>query len=319
MSKFSRTFTGLGTENVLTLYEPRVDYLLEKSENLVEKYESILTINRMNSEVISVNSHAGKHPVVVSRIAFEIIKKAVLISRANLGFNVAIGPVVKQWGVGFTGANLPSKTKIKELMEITNPRDIILDQENSSVFLKHEGMKIDLGGIGKGYIADALKDFWIRNGVKKGVINLGGNILLVGQGSRDFNRWKIGIQSPLGIRDASMGTVESEGCSVVTSGIYERFFNKNGRRYHHIFDPKTGYPVDNDVLAVTVITKTSVDGEIWSSLAFYNGPEKTKKLIGNNDHVKYIFIMKNRDVIISDDLYGNFKIVDPNYSLNPRK
>lgn len=315
MQMISKTFDGLGTKNILTLYEPRIDILLDGAGEIINNYESLLTINRNKSEIISINNAAGKHPVKVSDIVYQLVKKAVEVSKSNLGFDVAIGPLVQEWRIGFDDAHVPTNDRIKELVKVIDPNKIKLDDNKKTVFLETSGMKLDLGGIGKGYIADAIKEYWLQNGVQRGIINLGGNVLLVGNGPRHDDLWKVGIQSPTGYRDQSIGTVMVKPCSVVTSGIYERFLNKNGHNYHHIFDPKSGRPLETNLKSVTVFTNTSLEGEVWSSLAFFNGPEQTKKLVGNQNSIGYVFITNDNKVVISENLRSSFEIKNKDYLL----
>lgn len=314
MDGVSKTFRGLGTKNILTLIDPPIEELLEQGGQIIHDYEDILTINQPESEIIAINQAAGLHPVSVSEVAYDLVKKAVQVSRAKLGFDVAIGPLVQEWRIGFQDAHVPSDDKIKRLLNVIDPNKIHLDDEKRSVFLEESGMQLDMGGIGKGYIADAIKTMWLQNSVTQGIINLGGNVLLVGPGLHG-QRWKVGVQDPTGSRNQSMGIIETTPCSVVTSGVYERFLNKAGHTYHHIFDPATGYPLETDLKSVTVFTPTSLEGEIWSSLAFFNGPQKTAEMLQHNDQIGYVFITNENKVIVSDNLITKFKLIDHNFEL----
>lgn len=270
--KHSMTHRALGTRIVLTIYGDQYYPLLSQTMQLIDGYEDRLTVNRPVSEVMSVNQAAGKLPKLVSQSTYDLIKLAVRYSRENFGFNALIGPLVKLWKIGFEGANVPSDVAIKERLKLTDPYQVLLDDDNRTVFLEQAGMELDLGGIAKGYIADRIRDFWLANGVPAGIINLGGNLLFVGKSPRRADgQWIIGVQDPQLKRGQDMEIVRQPACSAVTSGIYERFLVKNGKRYHHLLDPRTGYPLDTDLSSVTVFTDQSVLGEVEAKRLFFNG------------------------------------------------
>lgn len=270
--KHSMVHRALGTKIVLTIYGDKYFPLLSQSMELIDGYEDRLTVNRPVSEVMAVNQAAGKMPKMVSTSTYDLIKLAVHYSRANFGFNALIGPLVKLWKIGFAGANVPSDAAIKNRLQLTDPYQVLLDDENRTVFLEQAGMELDLGGIAKGYIADRLRDFWLAHGVPAGIINLGGNLLFVGRSPRRADgQWLIGVQDPQLQRGHDLEVVRRPACSAVTSGIYERFLVKNGKRYHHLLDPRTGYPLETDLSSVTVFTDQSVLGEVEAKRLFFNG------------------------------------------------
>ena len=227
-----------------------------------------------------------------------MVKLAVEKSRENFGFNALIGPVVKLWHIGFKGAHVPKDSEIKERMLLTDPFKVVLDDQNQTVFLKMKGMELDLGGIAKGWIADRIRDLWLAYGVEAGIINLGGNILLVGDSPKRANgQWVIGIQDPKEPRGDNITSVMVAQCSAVTSGTYERYLVVDGHKYHHLIDPRTGYPVETDLAGVTTFTKTSVDAEIECKRLFFAGhpmknwrddPDRIGAIfVYNDEHVEY--------------------------------
>ncbi|MCT7858221.1 MAG: FAD:protein FMN transferase, partial [Lactobacillus crispatus] len=171
---------ALGTSITLQIFGTQNRDLLQKSFDLIDHYEDIFTVNRDESEVMDINHAAGEHPVQVSSAVYGLVKLAVEKSRENFGFNALIGPVVKLWHIGFKGAHVPKDEEIKDRMLLTDPFKVVLNDSDQSVFLKMKGMELDLGGIAKGWIADRIRDLWRAYGVEAGIINLGGNILLVG-------------------------------------------------------------------------------------------------------------------------------------------
>lgn len=309
MTNFTNTYHALGTEIKLTVFQKEQVPALDKANDLVQYCEDLLTVNRTESEIMSINHASGKGAVEVSEISYDLVKRAVQVSQENHGFNAAIGPLVKLWHIGFSDAEVPSDSEIAHTLRLTNPKRIMLNDRDKSVFLLDEGMELDLGGIAKGYIADAIKRMWLEQGIDQGIINLGGNVLLVGRSIHESGLWKVGVQSPFDTRNEPIGLLDIPDYSIVTSGIYERFLNKDGHSYHHIMDPKTGYPVETDLLGVTVISPKSIDGEIWSSLGFYNGYEGTRKLL-TDPRIGLIFVYKDMTVRLTDNLRDKFKITD---------
>ena len=293
---------ALGTSITLQIFGARDKNVINDSFNLIDHYEDLLTVNRDESEVMDVNHAAGKHPVQVSSGTYDLIKLAVEESRKNFGFNALIGPVVKLWAIGFKGAHVPTDDQIKERMKLIDPFSVDLNDTDQTVFLKKSGMELDLGGIAKGWIADRIKDFWMAYGVHAGIINLGGNILLVGDSpKRTSGQWSVGVQDPKEPRGNNIASVMVPQCSAVTSGTYERYLVVDGHKYHHLIDPRTGYPVETDLAGVTTFTKYSVEAEIECKRLFFAG----KPVAGwhdNPDRIGAVFVYNDEHVE-----YDNFQ------------
>lgn len=280
---------------------------------LIKRYEDLFTVNRADSQVMDINRAAGRHPVVVSRPVFELIKCAKAASMVhNSAFNLAIGPLVKLWRIGFKGDCVPPAEEIAARLRITRTQDVILDEAAGSVFLAQVGMEIDLGAIAKGFIADRVRDYLHQQGIHNGLINLGGNVQTLGtpQGN-----WSIGVKKPFAEADALVGSIEVVNKSVVTSGTYERYFEQDGKRWHHILDPRNGYPLDNELDSVTIISSDSLDGDIWTTLIFGLGVEKGCALLKQRDDIEAIFVTKNRDIILSSQRQFRFTPLDDSYRL----
>lgn len=268
----SKVGRGLGTVITLQIFGDENEKILDESFDLIAGYEDRLTVNRDHSEVMSINHAAGQQPVTVSNSTYQLIKLAVEESKKNYGFNALIGPVVKAWHIGFNGAHIPSDEEIKAKMQLTNPDDVVLNDVDQSVFLTKKGMELDLGGIAKGYIADRIRDLWHAYDVRAGIINLGGNVLFVNSSPKRANgKWILGIQDPRQKRGINLTTATVDECSAVTSGTYERFLEINGKKYHHIIDPQTGYPVQTHVAGVTLFTRDSVQAELECKRLFFAG------------------------------------------------
>ena len=291
---------ALGTSITLQIFGARDKNIINDSFNLIDHYEDLLTVNRDESEVMDVNHAAGKHPVQVSSGTYDLIKLAVEESRKNFGFNALIGPVVKLWAIGFKDAHVPTDDQIKERMKLIDPFSVDLNDVNQTVFLKKSGMELDLGGIAKGWIADRIKDYWMAYGVHAGIINLGGNILLVGDSpKRASGQWSVGVQDPKEPRGNNIASVMVPQCSAVTSGTYERYLEVDGHKYHHLIDPRTGYPVETNLAGVTTFTKYSVEAEIECKRLFFAG----KPVAGwhdNPDRIGAVFVYNDEHVEYDD-------------------
>lgn len=312
MELVNKQHHALGTVinlSIASIYQ--VD-ILEKTIKMIDDFEDRLTVNRPSSEVMEINHQAGKQAVQVSETTYRLIEKAVEVSRWQLGFNVAIGPLVKLWKIGFDGANKPSHAQILERIKLIDPQAIILNAQNRSVFLKKEGMELDLGGIAKGFIADEIRAYWQSEHVASGIIDLGGNVLLVGRSQHPDAKWKVGIQNPIKPRHVPLGVLHIPEKSVGTSGIYERKLIVEGQTYHHMFDSATGYPIANNLASVSIVSYRSIDGEIWSTICFYQGIEKGKALLANQPGIEAVFITRDLKVYVTDGLQNCFNEIANN-------
>lgn len=281
--------------------------------NLIKKYEDLFTVNRTPSQVMAINHAAGLHPVVVSRPVYELIKCAKAASMLpESAFNLAIGPLVKLWRIGFKGDSVPLAEEIAARLRLTRAQDVVLDDAASSVYLTQPGMEIDLGAIAKGYIADRVRDYLQQQGTFTGLINLGGNVQTLATPQKT---WSIGLKKPFGAADELVGTIDVANKSVVTSGIYERWFEQDGKRWHHILDPRTGYPLENELESVTVISADSLDGDIWTTLLFGLGVGKGMRALCEREDIEAIFITKNRDIILSSQRQFRYTHSDERYRL----
>ena len=303
----------MGSPILLKLFEHN-ESLASRVFRLIKQQENIFTVNRPHSEVMAVNHAAGSDPVEVSQPVYELIKRAKAVSLLDDSlFNFTIGPLVKRWKIGFKGHSVPAASDLQSLLALTNPRDVVLDDAARSVFLQHAGMEIDLGAIAKGYIADVVRDFLLAEQVPQGLINLGGNVQTLGASGQEG--WGIGLKKPFAAEDTLLGVIHVSNKSVVTSGIYERYFELDGRRYHHILDPKTGYPLDNELQSVTVISEDSIDGDIYTTLLYGMGVEKSLEYLQDLAHIEAIFVTKQQQIVCSSQRQFGFTLLDNSYQL----
>ena len=266
--------------------------ILDDAVGMLKMYEHRFSANDDSSELMVINHNAGIKAVEVHPDLFDLIKIGKVHSCSPNSFlNIAIGPIVQTWRIGFNDVKVPTKQEIDDLLEITDPNQIILDEEKQSVFLAKKGMAINLGALAKGYIADLMIDYMKKRGVDSGLINLGGNVLAFGDAKHNPDlMWRIGIQNPMEPRGNHLCTIGIKNQSVVTSGIYERKHTENGKTYHHILNPKTGYPVETNVAGLSIISTASVDGEIWTTRLFGKSVEDILDEVNNLPDIEAVVV-----------------------------
>lgn len=235
---------------------------------------------------------------------------------------MAIGPITDLWRIGFDDARKPTQKEIDEALNHVDYTKIQFNDDKQTVYLEEKGMALDLGAIAKGYIADEVADVLKEQGVTSAVIDLGGNVLVVGHSWLGENEdWNIGIQDPNSARGTILGAIKESDKTVVTSGIYERYLEVDGKRYHHIFDSRTGYPYENELASVTIITEKSIDGDGLSTVAFDKGVKEGLAYIESNtpSGTDAIFVTKEDRVYVTKDIEGLFQLNEESgYTLGDR-
>ena len=308
----------MGTVIQLKIYGINAEAASEKAIKRIGEIESEMSVNIKTSEISKLNAKAGISEEKISSDTYSVIKKSIEYSKLSGGaLDATIEPIVKLWGIGTDKERVPSKNEISEKLKLVNYKDIILDDKNSTVKLKRAGQAIDLGAIAKGYTADELKKVLLANKISSAIINLGGNVFAVGK-KLDGTNWNVGIQNPLDTRGQYLGTVSVADKSIVTSGNYERFFIKDGKRYHHIFDPKTGYPAEQGLISTTIISDKSIDGDALSTSTYILGLEKGLKLVESIKGVEAIFITADKKVYTTPGLKGIFNLTNKEFTYEER-
>lgn len=300
----SHSLRLMGASIHLTIFHEDAQNLLLQSEQLLHLYKNRFSANDADSELMEINLQAGKKAVQVHPELFELIELGKKHSiAANSHLNIAIGPLVQTWRIGFSDAKLPSEEEIQRLLKITDPEEIVLNDSNREVYLSKEGMRIDLGALAKGYIADKLKEFLVEQGVQSGIIDLGGNILTIGENPTFHRPWRIGIQNPVLDRGEHVAVIEVSDASVVTSGIYERQLVVDGKTYHHIFDRTTGYPMETELASITIVAEKSVDCEIWTTRLFGQNPYDIIEEIEQQPGLEAFVITKNQKMMYTSGIH----------------
>jgi thiamine biosynthesis lipoprotein len=308
----------LGTLCKITTYGSAEKAVTAAFDRIAE-IDAHMSVNRTDSEVARVNAAAGSGAVTVSSDTWFVIEKALEISRLGDGrFDLTVGPLVKLWGIGTDTARIPSPAEITRALALVGWRDVVLSAPERSVLLRRPGMAIDLGAIAKGYAADEVIAVLAAKGVKASVVDLGGNVLTFGA-KPDGSPWRIGLQDPDPAvpRGSHIGQIEFTGSrTVVTSGTYERFFVRDGIRYHHILDTTTGRPVTNGLVAVTIVTDRSITADGYSTLVFASGLERGRALVeATGGSIEAIFFTDAFEVYATAGIRGSLQISDDRWKL----
>lgn len=324
----SQTGFAFDTVVTITIYDNQKTDVLEQCFALCDQYESLFSTTLEDSEVWKIN-HANGQKTAVSYDTASLIQSALYYCDQSQGaLDLTLRPVAEEWDISGqmkqadAVANytyyIPSNQTLSELLGHVNYKNVIItdadgaevgyrdtlsEDRNYFVTLKDAQSAIDLGFIAKGYIADCLKAYLLSEDVKSGIISLGGNILLIGT-KPDGSTFNVGIQRPFGAVNEVITTIQGNDISVVSSGCYERYFMTNENQkdstiYHHIFDTTTGCPVQNDLLGVTILSDSSMEGDALSTYCYLLGLEKGLEYINSLDNVDALFITKDYEIIRS--------------------
>ena len=295
----SRTVTVFDTVVTITVYDKDSEDVLDTCVAKCEDYNARFSRTSEGSEIYELN-HANGEPVTLSGDTVDLIQKGVEYSRLADGkFDITIAPLSDLWDFKNNTGTVPDDTAIQEAKTHIGYENVRVD--GNTVQLLDPEAAIDLGGIAKGYIADQLKAYLKEQNVSHALINLGGNVLALG-GKPDGSDYNIGIQKPFAQNGEAITSVKIKDQSVVSSGIYERYYRVNGKLYHHILDTSTGYPVENHLYQVTIISDISMDGDALSTTCFSLGLKKGMQLVEQTDGVEAIFVSDDGTITCSSGI-----------------
>ncbi len=292
----------LDTVVSIKLYQSGRKDVLEEAFTLIESYENQLSRHKSGSEISRINTAEAGMPTAVSDTTRGLIKTALKYAEiSGSSFDPTVAPLVDLWGIGSENPRIPTDAEIADVLPLVDYTSVVIDDDAGTVMMGKNGMALDLGGIAKGWIADRVGEFLIRNGEEHFLINLGGNVLVHGgkPGKKGNSAFKIGVQNPFEKRGLYLGFFTLDEGSVVSSGIYERYFESGGIRYHHILSTKDGYPVENDLAAVTILSKKSVDGDALSTTVFILGLDAGMKLVLSLEGIEAALVTRKGEVVLT--------------------
>ena len=298
---------------------------LDAAIRRIHEIEQRMSATLPESDVSKVNQNAGKQPVQVHPDTFFVIKTALDYAKlTNGGFDISMLPISRLWDLSGDNPYIPDQEEILQTLALVDYRKIKLDEEKNTVYLESEAMAVDLGGIAKGYAGDEVVRILKEHGVAHALINLGGNIMVINE-REDGSAWRIGIQNPRQEEDAgnvgAVAVVQAQDCAVVTSGDYERYnvqvLEQTGQRYHHIFDPETGYPAKKGIISVTIVTENGIDADALSTSLFVLGVQDALKLANSLEGIDAMMITEDKEIYFSDgfreqvsEIHSDYRVVE---------
>ena len=303
--RYSRTGFAFDTVIDVTLYdtgdlsEEKANELLDECMQICTHYEDLFSRTKEGSDIFRI-AHAGGNDVNVDPETARLLSDALSFAEESNGLaDPSIGALSSLWFPDGPAGEVPSEELIKEAIRHIDHRKIIVN--GNTVRCEDPGIIPDLGFIAKGYAADRLGHYLSENGVESALINLGGNVLAIGK-RPDGSEFRVGVRDPLHPDGSPILSVPADNLSVVSSGNYERFFEKDGVRYHHILDPETGYPADTGLSQVTIISSSSEEADALSTICFLLGYDRAVTFLKeNHPDVRAFFV----------DASGNIKEYKP--------
>ncbi|WP_195267276.1 FAD:protein FMN transferase [Eubacterium sp. 1001713B170207_170306_E7] len=318
----TRTDFALDTVITIAVYGQSDEAVLKEPFNRIRELDNKLNAFSEDSEISKINAAAGQEPVAVSQDTFNAVKKGLEYSEKSGGaFDITIGPLVDLWKIETPGeGTVPEQSDIDAARALVDYRKVVLDEAAQSVFLQEPGMKINLGAIAKGFIGDEVKAVLQSEGVERAIINLGGNVVLIGGKSKrePFTVSLADPEDPLSngsISNAStLGVLKERDNAVVTSGDYERYFiGPDGKRYHHILDPKTGYPAESGLHQVTVTSGHSAEADALSTSFFVMGLDQAMAYIGGTEGIEAVFVTEDNRIVGTKGMEDAFVFDEQHY------
>lgn len=301
---------GMGTVINNKVFGRQAAEALQEVLSETIRLEQMLSRFIPDSEISRINSTAGIGYEKVSNETYNVISRAIEFSRCCQGFfDITIGPLASLWSNAKEERKPPVGEVIRKVLPFVNYTDLVLKPEEEVIGLRNQGQLIDLGGIAKGFAADMILKVYQRYGITSAFTNFGGNVAVLGA-KPDGTPWRIGIRHPR-LDNGLIGSVSMINKSVVTSGDYQRFFyDSSGRRYHHILNPKTGYPSESGLISVTIIADSSMDADALSTIIFLLGRNKGSMLLKSFPGTEAILIDTDLTVYITRGLENNLQTVE---------
>mgnify|MGYP000370821110 CR=1 FL=1 len=294
----SKDIFAMDTYMTVTAYGENAEVAVDAAEVEIERLDALLSTGDADSEIAKLNADGNAK---LSEDAGYLVERALELYQETDGtFDIAIYPVMEAWGFPTQNFRVPSQEALDQLLPLTDAGNISYDKATKKISFGAEGMKIDLGGIAKGYTSSRIMDIYKENGISSGLVNLGGNVQALG------TKWKIAVQSPDDTEDY-LGILSVQDKAVITSGGYERYFEQDGVTYHHIIDAKTGYPAESGLVSVTIVSKDGTLADGLSTSLFIMGEEKAADFWRKHkDDFDAILMSDNGTLYVTEGLENDF-------------
>ncbi|MBN2050373.1 MAG: FAD:protein FMN transferase [Spirochaetales bacterium] len=301
------THLAMGTVMTHQAFGSRAEESLMAVRGEIARLEGLFSMFIFESDISRINRSAGKKSEKISPETCTVLEEAVRFSRRFPGyFDVTLGPLVDLWRRAGESFIPPAEENIRKTIPLVNYRDIILNIREKTAALRQVGQAIDLGGVGKGFAGDSLRRLLQNFDVTSAYSNLGGHVVTLGT-KPDGSPWRVGIQHPR-YTGRLIGSVSVENKAVVTSGDYRRFTaDAQGKRYHHILNPATGYPSESGLISVSVVSEQSLQADLLSTLLFVAGLKKGCNLLRRLPEMEAVFVDSEMNVFITPGLQGRFR------------
>lgn len=294
---------AMDTTMEITAYGAKSEEAIKAAEKEIYRLEKILAASDDSSQVGKINKRG--HGKYNEDLSYLIDKSTNLYEDTNGAFNILVYPLMKKWGFIDDQYNVHSNTQISKLLKLTDMSKIKNNPQKREIEFNLNGMEMDFGGIAKGYASSQVMKIFDKYKIKSGIVNLGGNVHTKGC-KPDGSKWKIGIKDPKNVENY-IGVLETKDMAVITSGGYERYFEKDGKRYHHILNPKTGKPVEGDLASVTIVSNDGALADGLSTSLFVMGEKKAIDYWkANKEKFDVILVKEDGSLIITKGIEDAF-------------
>jgi len=298
----TREVYAMDTYMTLSAYGENAEAALDESEKEIKRIDKMLSTGDPDSEISKLNKDKKAE---VSEETFELIRRAKEIGKDTGVFDISVYPVMKAWGFDDQKYRVPEKSELKVLLEHVDADKIKLSDDGKTVTLTDSAMEIDLGGIAKGYTSDLVLDIMREHGVEHALVNLGGNVDVLGE-KPDGSDWRVAIADPEN-EENYVGVVDTHDKAVITSGGYQRFFEQDGKRYFHIIDLSDGFPAENGLTSVTIVSDDGTLADALSTSLFIMGPEKAQEYWkAHKEDFDAVLVKDDGSVIVTEGIAESY-------------
>lgn len=299
----SKDIFAMDTYMTVTAYGAKAQEAVDEAEAEIQRLDELLSTGNEESEIAQLNQNKS---ATLSEDAGYLVERALELNKETDGaFDIAIYPVMEAWGFPTQNYQVPTADTLESLLKLADASQIIYDENSRKISFGREGMKIDLGGIAKGYTSSRIMDIYKENNISSGLVNLGGNVQALGT-KPDGSKWRVAVQSPDDTEDY-LGILSVEDKAVITSGGYERYFEQDGKTYHHIINPKTGYPAENGLISVTVVSEDGTLADGLSTSLFIMGKEEAIEFWrAHSDEFDIIMLTDEGKLYVTEGIQDDF-------------
>lgn len=295
-------FFGMDTDISMTAYGKNANEALADAKTKITELEGLWSVTDQNSDIYAIN-HSQGDPVSIGEETEQLLSFALAMAKQTDGaLEPTIYPALTAWGFTTGDNRIPSQNELEDILQKVGYENVALSDHEVTI---PKGMELDLGAVGKGYAADEVAGILKEAGVASALLDLGGNIQLIGT-KPDGNDWKIGLRDPFG--ESYLGVLSISDRAVVTSGNYERYFiGEDGKQYGHILDPSSGYPAENGLVSVTVVAKEGKLCDALSTSLFVMGPDRAIEYWKKNPDFEMILLTEDREMYLTEGLANQFE------------